>query len=194
LNSTASKYVIGSAFHLYEGKIYNLSVVHNLFPRKDLLFFTEMWIGAPGDWKVDFDWHIKHVLIGSTRNYCRVALEWNLATDENYGPHTDHGGCSKCLGGLTISPSSGKLISINIAYYNVAHFSKFVRPGSTRIYSTNLSTSHQIENVAFKTSFGAVVVVLNSNATPISFQLEYNEFNVNPTLPPFSAGTFVFRN
>ena len=38
-------------------------------------------------------WHIKNIVIGSLNNHAQAVIEWNLATDQNYGPYTD-GGCS----------------------------------------------------------------------------------------------------
>ncbi|MBK9931585.1 MAG: hypothetical protein IPP04_17155 [Saprospiraceae bacterium] len=70
------------------------------FPAKDL-YFTEQWTGAKSDFEGDLNWHIKNVIIGSMRYWSRTALEWNLANDIQYGPHTD-GGCTECLGSLTI--------------------------------------------------------------------------------------------
>jgi glucosylceramidase len=47
---------------------------------------------------------------------------------------TNNGSCSKCQGAITID---GDKVSRNLAFYTVVHASKFVRPGSVRIASTN---------------------------------------------------------
>jgi glucosylceramidase len=44
----ARKYVDGTAFHLYTGKIDAMSTVHQAHPDKNL-YFTEQWLGAPGN-------------------------------------------------------------------------------------------------------------------------------------------------
>ena len=51
-DADAAKYIDGSAFHLYGGKIDALSKVHEAHPDKNL-YFTEQWVGAPGDFKKD---------------------------------------------------------------------------------------------------------------------------------------------
>ncbi|HEV7781026.1 MAG TPA: glucosylceramidase, partial [Chitinophagaceae bacterium] len=101
LNDAAARpYVDGSAFHLYAGNITALSQVYSAYPGKNI-YFTEQYTSSSGSFQGDLTWHIRNVIIGSMRNYSRVALEWNLATDPSYGPHTT-GGCDICLGALTI--------------------------------------------------------------------------------------------
>lgn len=151
----ASKYVDGSAFHLYGGTIDALSTVHEAHPNKNI-YFTEQWIGAPGNFEKDLSWHLENIIIGATRNWSKTALEWNLAADENQEPHTNRGGCTSCLGALTIT---GDLVTRNTAYYVIAHASKFVRPGSVRIAS---NTFENIPNVVFKTPEGVVVVIIQN--------------------------------
>jgi glucosylceramidase len=161
----AKKYIDGSAFHLYGGVIENVSKVHEAHPDKNL-YFTEQWIGAPGDFAGDFRWHVKNLVIGASRNWCKTVLEWNLAADPQQKPHTP-GGCDRCLGALTID---GDLVTRNPAYYIVAHASKFVRPGSVRIDS-NIPVG--LPNVAFKTPEGKVVViVLNDSDSEKTFNLK----------------------
>ena len=91
----ASQFVDGSAFHLYAGNISGMSTVHDAYPNKNV-YFTEQWIGGPGNFADDLNWHTNNLIIGATRNWSRNVLEWNLAADQNYGPHTN-GGCSTCL-------------------------------------------------------------------------------------------------
>ncbi|CCH53992.1 Glucan endo-1,6-beta-glucosidase [Fibrisoma limi BUZ 3] len=181
----ARKYVDGSAFHLYAGPIEALSKVHDAYPDKHL-YFTEQWIGAPGNLKGDLAWHVKTLIIGATRNWARTVLEWNLAADPNQKPHTE-GGCTQCLGAITID---GNTVTRNPAYYNVAVASKFVRPGSVRIAS---NTSEMLPNVAFKTPDGgtALIVFNNGNASQ-TFTIQYQGKTATATLPQGSVGTYVW--
>ncbi|MDQ6904372.1 MAG: glucosylceramidase, partial [Bacteroidota bacterium] len=107
----ANAFVDGSAFHLYAGNINALSQVHDAFPGK-AVYFTEQWTSSTGDFGGDLKWHEKNVIIGSMRNWSRVALEWNLANDPTYNPHTP-GGCTQCKGALTIGTS----VTRNVGYY-----------------------------------------------------------------------------
>ena len=184
-DAAAAKYVNGSAFHLYAGSISALSAVHAAAPEK-AVYFTEQWTSAQGSFDGDLKWHMKNVIIGAMRNYSRTALEWNLANDPNYGPHTP-GGCTECKGALTISGSN---VTRNVAYYIIAQASKFVPAGSVRIGS---SSSGNLSSVAFKTPDGKkVLIVLNEGDAVASFNLKYQGKQVIPVLPAGSVGTFVW--
>lgn len=181
----ARKFIDGSAFHLYAGDISELSKVHEAHPDKNL-YFTEQWIGAPGDFPTDLAWHVKTLVIGATRNWCRTVLEWNLAADPKQEPHTD-GGCYQCLGGITID---GDTVTRNPAYYIIAHASKFVRPGSVRIGSG--MPSH-LPNTAFKTPDGSrVLIVLNDSTAAQSFHIRYKTKLLTAHLNGGAAATYVW--
>ena len=75
----------------------------------------------------------------------RWVLLWNLALDEQHGPHL--GGCSDCRGVVTINSVTGD-VTRNEEYYALAHASRFVRPGARRIAST--SGIEGLESVAFR--------------------------------------------
>lgn len=182
----AAAYVDGSAFHLYGGKIESLTEVHNAFPNKNL-YFTEQWIGAPGDFPKDLAWHTKTLIIGGTRNWCRNVLEWNLAADPQQNPHTI-GGCDRCLGALTIADNS---VIYNPAYYIIAHAAKFVRPGSVRIAS-NIAGS--IYNVAFRTPGNdKVLIVVNDSASSQAFAIRYKGKMAIASLQGGAVGTYVWK-
>lgn len=155
-DAEARQYVTGSAFHLYAGSISALSTVKQAHPDKKL-YFTEQWIGAPGNFAGDIQWHLRNLIIGAPRNWSSNVLQWNLAADPNQDPHTD-GGCTQCLGGITVQ---GNSVTRNPAYYIVAHASKFVDQGAVRIESTELS---ELPNVAFRNPDGEIVLImLNDN-------------------------------
>jgi glucosylceramidase len=184
----AKKYISGSAFHLYAGNIEALSVVHNAHPDK-AVYFTEQWMGAPGNFKKDLAQHINKLTIGATRNWSRNVIEWNLAADPASNPHTDRGGCTSCMGGITIDQD--KVIR-NPAYYVVAHAAKFVRPGSVRIQS-NLLTS--LPNVAFKTADHRIVlIVINNGADTQKFNVSYKGRQMKAVLNSGSVATYVWQS
>ena len=182
----AAEYIDGTAFHLYGGEIENLAALHNAFPDKHL-YFTEQWIGSPGDFKTDFSWHMKNLIIGAPRNWCRTVLEWNLSSDINLEPHTN-GGCTECLGALTIDNGN---ITRNPAYYIIGHAAKFVQPGSRRIFST---ASDSMPNVAYLTPNGNIVLILlNEENIAKSVNLEIDGANFNFLVEPACGTTYVFN-
>lgn len=179
----ANPYVDGSAFHLYAGDISALTTVHNAYPNKNV-YFTEQWVGAPSNFGGDLSWHINTLIIGATRNWSRNVLEWNLAADPNNNPHTA-GGCSTCLGGITVSGTS---ITRNVGYYIIGHAARFVRPGAVRI-SSNLSGS--IQNVAFKNSDGSkVLIALNNGSSAVSFKVKWGAESFTYSLAAGAVATF----
>ena len=184
-NAKAKPFINGSAFHLYGGDIKALSAVHDAHPDKDL-YFTEQWVGGPSNFAGDFGWHIKNVVIGSMRNWSKNALEWNLAADAQYQPHTP-GGCTNCLGALTIQQNA---VSRNVAYYIIGQASKFVPVGSVRIAS-NLPTD--LPNVAFKRPDGKkVLLVFNDGKQEQSFGISSNGKMIPAKLPAGAAATYVW--
>lgn len=179
----AAKYVDGSAFHLYGGEIDALSEVHEAHPDKNL-YFTEQWVGAPGDFAKEMTWHIENLIIGATRNWSRNVLEWNLAADENQDPHTDRGGCDRCLGAITIS---GDDVTREPAYYIIGQASKVVRPGSVRVASNE---PENLPNVAFRTPDGKTALILQNKAEEERIiKVEIGEKHVSLKLPAGAVGT-----
>lgn len=186
LNDAAAKpFIDGSAFHLYAGDISALNTVHTAHPDKNL-YFTEQWTGANGTFSGDLKWHITNVIIGSMRNWSKVALEWNLANDPTYNPHTP-GGCTECKGALTLN---GNIVR-NVAYYIIAHASKFVPPGSVVMSST--VPNDNIPNVVFKTPEGKkIMILLNNWGTETTINVKYQNKTAPVTLPASCVTTLVW--
>jgi glucosylceramidase len=184
-DAAANAFVYGSAFHLYAGDISALSQVHDAFPTK-AIYFTEQYTASTGAFGGDLDWHLKNVIIGSMRNWSVTALEWNLANDPTFHPHTP-GGCDGCKGALTI----GGTVTRNVGYYIIAHASKFVPAGSVRIASNVTST---INTVAFKTPAGQkVLIVENDGTTDAAFNIKFNNKWTTTTLPAGAVGTYTWN-
>ncbi len=185
-DSLAKKYIAGSAFHMYLGEITALSKVHDAHPDKSL-YFTEQWTSPEGSFGGDLNWHIKNLIIGATRNWSRNVLEWNLAADPQFNPHTDEGGCTMCQGALTI----GESVTRNVSYYIIAHASKFVPDGSVRIDS---NLPENLPNVAFITPSGQkVLIVLNEGSKTQKFSVKINAKNAAAELPAGAVATYIFN-
>ncbi len=180
----ARKYIDGVAFHLYGGDIGALSAIHSAYPDKNL-YFTEQYVSSSGDFAGDLRWHMKNVIIGSVRNWSRIALEWNLASDPEYSIHTP-GGCTDCKGGVTIISGFTK----NVGYYIVAHASRFVVPGSVRVAS---NVAGNIHNAAFVRPDGQkVLIVLNDDDNQQTFNIGFMGKKARVTLDGGSVGTFIW--
>ena len=185
-DADAAKYVDGSAFHLYAGNIGVLGNVHMAYPNKNV-YFTEQWTGANSSFSGDLIWHTKNVIIGSMRNWSKNALEWNVANDPSFNPHTD-GGCTECKGAITIN--SSEAFTRNVAYYIIAQASKFIPQNSQRIASTQPGN---LSSVAFSTPSGKVaLIVLNEGTGTENFNIRYNGKSAATAIPGQSVATFLF--
>lgn len=180
----AKQYIDGSAFHLYAGDIKAMSTVHDAHPDKHL-YFTEQYTAIDSKFSGDLQWHIKNLIVGAPRNWSRTVLEWNLANDASFGPHTP-GGCTTCKGALTID---GANVNRNVAYYIIGHASKFVPDESVRVFS---SSPDNLPNVAFKTPEGKIVViVMNDTNAPKTFSISAGDKSGTATLSNGAVATFV---
>ena len=181
----ARSFVDGTAFHLYLGQPDAMSTVHESHPDKNI-YFTEQWTSGHGKFEDDLFWHIQNVIIGATRNWSKVVLEWNLANDAQFGPHTSDGGCTECQGAITISDS----LTRNVSYYIIAHASKFIPRGSVRIEAT---FQKDLPAVAFLTpDKKVVVIVLNVSTQSRVIEFEMLNEQLQMDLTPRTVSTLVF--
>lgn len=205
-------YVAGSGFHYYRGDINTMSALHNARPDKNIYFTEQMVVDAPGK-PFDIAGQVKRLIIGVSRNWSKNVILWNLAADLNNDPHTDNGGCSMCQGAISID---GNIVTRNLAYYVIAHASKFVRPGSCRIASTAsgeqalsltqdeerpevmratlINNIQVLPNVAFKTPDGKIVLIVsNDSYSNEYFCIQYKGKYANIKLKPGCVGTYCWQ-
>jgi len=209
----AAQYVDGTGYHHYGGDMSAMTLVHNARPDKHIYFTEQMVVERPGANTIAIAAQVKRMIIDVTRNWSRNVILWNFAADPDNDPHTDDGGCSMCQGAVTLD---GNNVSRNIAYYVIAHASKFVRPGSVRIASTNkgdqsvlLTTDEEqreivrvatitnndvLPNIAFRTPDGFIVhIVANDTYASASFRVQYKGQYATIRLQPGAVGTFVWK-
>jgi glucosylceramidase len=207
-----SQFADGSGFHNYGGEMSAMSTVHAARPDKNIYFTEQMITEAPGSATIAIAATVKRMIIDTARNWSKNVILWNLAADPRNGPHTDNGGCAGCQGAITIDKEA---VSRNIAYYTVAHASKFVRPGSVRIGSTNrgdrtvsitedeerpgvkratvIENSQVLPNVAFKTPESKIVlIVANDTWSASAFSVQYRGQIAEIRLPAGAAGTYIW--
>ena len=183
----ANRYVDGSGFHLYGGEIGAMSGVHNRFPGKNLYFTEFMAVEPTESARISIAKPVEGTFMGALQNWSRNVLLWNLAANSKFEPHTNNGGCPICQGAVTID---GNEVTRNLAYYAMAHFSKFVRPGSVRIGSRAPAT---LRNVAFKAPGGkTVLIVANDGKLPQDFAVRNHGKSFKTKLNEGAVGTYVW--
>ena len=195
LSSPAARWVSGVSYHCYYGDPSAMTALHDQFPDTSI-YQTECSGSQSSDPANTFSdtlkWHARNLEIGSTRNWAKTVVNWNVALDPSGGPHV--GGCSTCTGILTVGP--GDTVTPDAEYYALGHLSRFVQPGAVRIASTSFGTTGwngQIMDVAFVNPSGSTVLVAhNENDNPQSFSVSENGQSFDYTLPGDSLATFVW--
>ena len=184
----AARFIAGVAWHCYAGNVSAQTRVHEAYPDKDA-YFTEC---SGGEWDPVFGnslrWMVRELIIGSTRGWARGIVLWNLALDEQHGPHA--GGCGNCRGVVTIDSSSGT-VTRNVEYYALAHASRFVRPGAHRIESS--SAVKGLATVAFQNTDGSLALIaLNDTERLRGFSVNSAGATFDYALPAGAVATFVW--
>ncbi len=188
-DAQAAKYIDGSAFHLYGGTINALTDVHNAHPEKNIYFTEQMVVQFKEDDKqINIAWPVSRLIIDAPLNWCKNVLLWNLAADPEFKPYTDRGGCNMCQGAVTIDKDS---VTYNLAYYTMAHTSKFVRPGAVRIASNFIDS---LPNVAYKNINGnKVLIVANISSAAQTFNIQYHHQTATALLKSKSVATYIWK-
>ena len=183
LRSPAAKWLAGTAYHCYYGDPGAQTALHNARGATD----------PPA--KVFSDtlrWHARNVVLGTTRNWARSAVNWNIALDSTGGPH--NGGCGTCTGLVTVQPDGS--VTTDAEYYTIGHLSKFVQPGARRIASTSFGTTGwngQIMDAAFRNPDGSTALVVhNENDDPCTFAVNVGDRTFEYTLPGGALATFTW--
>lgn len=163
----AAKYVAGIAFHWYWNHIRGPTVLdetHYQHPGKFLLS-TEACEGPIsmsrnkvklGSWRRAESY--AHDIIQDLLHWTTGWVDWNLALDVQGGPNW----AKNYVDSPIIVNATAQEFYKQPMYYALAHFSKFIQPGSRRVYC---SQPKNLEVVSFLTpANAAVLVVLNRNS------------------------------
>jgi glucosylceramidase len=197
LDSPAGKWLAGTAYHCYSGNPSNQTDLQKAFPDKGI-WFTECSgsHGAndtpPQIFRGTLTWHARTLMLGTTRNWAKSVVNWNIALDDKGGPY--NGGCTTCTGLVTVQPDGS--VTTDAEYYTIGHLSKFVRTGAVRIASTSYGTTGwngQLMSSAFRNPDGSTALVVhNENDEPRTFAVAVGDQSFEYTLPGGSIGTFTW--
>ena len=189
-DTNAAKYVSGIAWHCYGGDPSAQLSVHDRHPDKETWFTECSGEYSVSDWEVNLKLFVGTLIIGATRNWARGVQFWNLALDENDGPHT--GGCTDCRGVVTINSTTGA-VTRNVEYFALAHASKFVRPGARRIDSS--TDENGLQSVAFQNADDGskALIVLNTRDKRRSFAVHDGATWFRYTVAAGSVVTFSWK-
>ncbi|MGW1344824.1 discoidin domain-containing protein [Kribbella sp. NPDC002412] len=196
LRSDAAKWIAGTAYHCYSGDPSKQTDLHKAFPSKGIWFTECSGSHGPNDtppqiFRGTLTWHARNLMIGTTRNWAKSVVNWNIALDSTGGPHL--GGCDTCTGLVTLHPDG----TVSTAeYYTIGHLAKFVRPGAVRIGSTSYGTTGwngQLMSVAFRNRDGSTALVVhNENDDPRQFAVAVGDRSFEYELPGGAIATFTW--
>ena len=197
LAGPAAKWIAGTAFHCYYGDPGAQSALHDAFPDKGIWFTECSGSHGPTDtppqiFRGTLTWHARNIVIGTTLNWAKSVVNWNIALDSTGGPH--NGGCGTCTALITVQPDGS--VSTDAEYYTIGHLAKFVKPGAVRIASTSFGTTGwngQIMDVAFRNPDGSTALVVhNQNDDPRTFSVAVGNRSFDYTLPGGALATFTW--
>jgi glucosylceramidase len=188
-DAKAASHVTGVAWHCYGGDPAAMAQVHAAHPEKSL-FLTEC---SGGDWAPDWGgtlgWMIDNLIIVPTRAGSKGTLLWNLALDENHGPHL--GGCGDCRGVVTIDRRT-HTVTRNVEYYVLGHVSHFVRP-SARVLPSQGGPAN-VSHAAFRNPDGSLVLLMhNAGLRASALTVRAGGETVHVGLPAGEVMTLTWR-
>jgi glucosylceramidase len=177
--------IAGVAWHGYAGTPGAMTPIRNMFPGVGAYQTEHSGLTTTSDQtRSDFE-EITQCL----RNWARAYVKWSLALDQNQGPHT--GGCGTCTPIVTVNSTSGN-ITYTSEFYTMGHFSKYVLPGASRVYSSNALGVVTAAFVNPAPDNSRVLVAYNDSSLSQSFELQWGTQSFTYTLPALAGATFTW--
>lgn len=215
-----SKYYDGTAIHWYAStyEIFPeaLQYAHDKAPDKHLIqteacvdaevpkWQDDQWYWSKEatdwgwDWAPEKDKHLhpKYApvyryardIIGCLNNWVDGWIDWNMVLDRQGGPNWFK---NWCVAPVIVDPENDEVYFTPI-YYTMAHFSKFIRPGSKRIGL--IKTDESLLATACKNPDGSIaVVVFNQGQDDKNLELSLGEKSSNIKISAQAIQTIVIK-
>lgn len=213
-----SKYIYGTAVHWYTSTVdwypKSLNYTHEIAPEKHIIQ-TEGCIDSEiPHWKEDewywkkeatdwgWDWakeedkkdHPKYVpvyryardMIGCLNSWVEGWVDWNMILDQNGGPNWAK---NWCIAPILVDVEKDEVYKTPL-YYTMMHFSKYIRPGATRIGFT--TSNESIMATAVENEDGSIVVVLlNTSSDKQDIQIKRNNQVKNISIASEAIQTII---
>lgn len=171
----------GTAFHDYDGGPTNMTVLHNMFPAKDILFTERSAWGISG---MD---RIAQYITNWSSSYC----SWVTMIDQNKKPNN---GPSAVDPTLLIKGTNYAAQYWNIPEaYLLGQYARYVKYGAKRIQS-DYGVPGTLTSVAFKNPDGSIaVVVMNMSNSAQKFRVIWDSAEFDAQLPATTMGTYIWQ-
>lgn len=220
-DEASSKYYAGTAIHWYAStyEVFPevLQYAHQKAPEKYLIQSEACVDAEVPKWKDDqwywtkeatdwgWDWapedqkylHPKYApvnryardIIGCLNNWVDGWIDWNMVLDTQGGPNWFK---NWCLAPVIVDPEKDEVYFTPI-YYTLSHFSKFIRPGATRIGFENSDESLMV-TAAQNVDGSIAVVVFNEGDIAKNISLSLNENTMNFSIGQKTIQTIMIPN
>ncbi len=128
-------------------------------------------------------------IIGCLNNYVDGWIDWNMVLNKQGGPNWFKNWCAAPV----LVDEEKDEVYFTPLYYTMAHFSKFIRPGATRIGFTNPDTTLMI-TAAQNTDGSIAVVVFNQTETAKKISLTLNSQVANIQISAKAIQTIIIKS
>lgn len=186
----AKEAIDGIAFHWYTGDHFAaLDYVNRKYNDKELIF-TEGCVGYDRTFskQVQHAETYAHDIIGNLNAGMQAFIDWNVLLDAHGGPNHKGNFCEAPV----MYNLKTKELKINLSYYYIAHFSRFIDKGARRILSSSYDST--LETTAFINQDNSIaVVILNRSAQTKDFSLKLNEQVFELKIQPHSIMTGLIK-
>lgn len=220
-NEAGRKYFDGTAIHWYASTFMifeeELQYAHEKAPDKHIIQSEACvdaeipkwqddawyWSKEATDW--GWDWapeqdkyrHPKYVpvyryardIIGCLNNYVDGWVDWNMVLDRQGGPNWFK---NWCVAPVIVDPDKDEVYFTPL-YYTLSHFSRYIRPGATRIGLT--LSDNSIQATAAQNPDGSLAVILfNPSASQKTIAIGLGEKSATISISKEAIQTILIKN
>ncbi|MGA3323287.1 MAG: glycoside hydrolase family 30 protein [Terriglobia bacterium] len=192
----ARKYVGSLAYHGYDFKNFDaIAELHRRYPGLPLWMTEICYVKRPIYEFSDGDFWGNQIA-SDLEAGASAWIYWNMILNDKGGPwlvSVVHGDPDPNIQHpvVIINPTTHEVTYTGLYYY-LAHFSKFVRPGSVRI--ATLGSGEGLRCLAFKEPKGEVVAeLLNSRKSDAQVTLRWQDREISLDLPAISISTVTWN-
>lgn len=194
------RYISSLPYHGYDGSTFDdIAGLHERYP--DLpTWMTELCCAFNQTEGRSFEsgdtW--VQVILSDLEAGASAWIYWNMILNEEGGPwlvspiHAD--GDPNAQESVVVIDRDTHEVTYTGLYYYLAHFSKFVRPGATRIDTRVSAAPSGLRAISFQNADGSLVSELvNSASEPVTVQVNWHDRSLSVTLPAVSITTLQWQ-
>ena len=179
----------GIAYHWYTGNHFEaLRRVREKYPHKELIF-TEGCVEYSqfsNNGQLSNAEMYAHDMIGNLLAGTNGMIDWNIYLNAEGGPNHVRNFCDAPV----MCDTDGDSIRVNLSYYYIGHFSRFIHPGARRILVSSFTSD--LECCGFLNPDGSIVIViLNRTDRDIQYSLSTKDRSARIEQKAHSIMTFV---